>query len=103
MTDLELVPGESGVTRVRGELDVASVGVLRTWLDEQLDAGAEAITLDCRDLSFLDSAGIGVLVAARSRLGDAGELVLLSPPEHVRRVLDIAGVSGHLTVRSATS
>ncbi len=99
MTDLELVPGETGVTRIRGELDVASVGVLRGWLDEQLDAGADQITLDCTDLRFLDSAGIGVLVAARRRLGDDGELVLLSPPDHVRRVLDIAGVSGHITVR----
>ena len=50
--------------------------------------------LDCRELAFLDSSGIGVLVAARNRLGDEGEIVLDSPQAHVRKVLEITGV-GH--------
>ena len=54
--------------------------------------------LDCRELAFLDSSGIGVLIAARNRLGDDGEIVVNSPPAHVRKVLEITGVAEHLSV-----
>jgi anti-sigma B factor antagonist len=84
---------------VRGEIDMASAPQLRELLDTAIDAGTTKVVLDCRGLEFLDSSGIGVLVAARKRLGEGGELVLDSPPAHVRKVLDITGVGDHLTVR----
>ena len=100
MSQLELLRGSSpgDAIAVRGEIDMATAPQLRTALDDLIDAGTIRIVLDCRGLEFLDSSGIGVLVAARKRLGDDGELVLDSPPPHVRKVLDITGVAGHLTV-----
>lgn len=83
---------------VRGEIDLAVAGRLRELLDEAIDAGATRLVVDCRALEFLDSSGIGVLVAARKRLGPDGELVLESPPAHVRKVLDITGVTGQISV-----
>ena len=77
---------------------MATAPQLRDLLDELVDAGSRRIVLDCRDLEFLDSSGIGVLVAARNRLGDDGEIVLDSPPPHVRKVLEITGVASHLSV-----
>ena len=101
MSQLELVRGASceDAIAVRGEIDMATAPQLRTMLDEVIDAGANSIVLDCRGLEFLDSSGIGVLVAARKRLGAGGELVIESAPPHVRKVLEITGVAGHLTVR----
>jgi anti-sigma B factor antagonist len=84
---------------VSGEVDMATAPRLRSVLDGLIDGGSTTVVLDCRELSFLDSSGIGVLVAARTRMGDAGELVLVSPPANVRKVLEITGVTGHLTVR----
>lgn len=100
MSQLELFrDAASGDTiAVRGEIDMATAPQLRTMLDEMIGGGMTRIVLECRGLEFLDSSGIGVLVAARKRLGDDGELVLESPPPHVRKVLDITGVAGHLTV-----
>ncbi|MFI5046100.1 MAG: STAS domain-containing protein [Acidimicrobiia bacterium] len=100
MSELELQRGSDGAyaLHVRGEIDLANAAQLRQLLDEAIDGGASRIVVDCRELEFLDSSGIGVLVAARKRLGSDGELVLDSPPAHVRKVLDITGVAGHLTV-----
>jgi anti-sigma B factor antagonist len=84
---------------VRGEVDMATSPQLREALDAVIDTADGDVVLQCRDLAFLDSSGIGVLVAARNRLGDRGELVLDSPPDNVRRVLEITGVAGHLTLR----
>jgi anti-sigma B factor antagonist len=102
VAELELRHGatESEFTIVvAGEIDMANAPRLRELLDEAIQAGGNSVVLDCTDLDFLDSSGIGVLVAARQRLGDSGELVLDGPPAHVRKVLDIAGVAGHLTVK----
>jgi len=103
LSQLELVRADAQegvvVVTVRGEIDMATAPDLRATLDELVDDGVSRVVLDCRALEFLDSSGIGVLVAARKRLGDAGELVIESPPAHVRKVLDITGVTGHLTVR----
>ena len=101
MADLELewaAADAEGVITVRGEIDLATASQLRVLLDQVIDAGSRRIVLDCRELAFLDSSGIGVLVAARNRLGDDGEIVLESPQAHVRKVLEITGVASHLSV-----
>ncbi|HXY94225.1 MAG TPA: STAS domain-containing protein [Acidimicrobiia bacterium] len=102
MADLELeLTSQSGSradVTVHGEIDMATAPQLREFLDGLLAAGSRQIVFDCRDLGFLDSSGIGVLVAARNRLDDDGEIVVDSPPPHVRKVLEITGVNTHLTV-----
>jgi anti-sigma B factor antagonist len=85
---------------VRGEVDMASAPQLRDTLLELVDGGATQIALDCRGLDFLDSSGIGVLIAVRKRLGDEGSITLEAPPAHVRKVLELTGVSEHLTITS---
>jgi anti-sigma B factor antagonist len=100
VSELELHRGADGdcSITVRGEIDLANAARLRELLDEAIDTGATRVVVDCRELEFLDSSGIGVLVAARNRLSADGDLVLDSPPAHVRKVLDITGVIGHISV-----
>jgi anti-sigma B factor antagonist len=101
VADLELESAESddGVSLVvRGEIDMATAPQLRDALMELVDAGATRVTLDCRRLDFLDSSGIGVLIAVRKRLGDEGSLTLEAPQAHVRKVLELTGVSEHVTI-----
>ena len=83
---------------VRGEIDASTVSQVRELLEELVGNGAKHLVLDCSELAFLDSSGIGVLIAARNRLGADGSIVLDSPPPHVRKVLEITGVSSHLSV-----
>ena len=101
MPDLELEshPAADGDTViVRGEIDMATAPQLRDLLNQLVDGGSTRILLDCRGLDFLDSSGIGVLVAVRKRLGDDGALTLEAPPAHVRKVLDLTGVSAHVAI-----
>ena len=97
--ELESHPAADGDTViVRGEIDMATAPQLRDLLNELVDGGSTRILLDCRGLGFLDSSGIGVLVAVRKRLGEDGALTLDSPPAHVRKVLDLTGVSEHVAI-----
>jgi anti-sigma B factor antagonist len=102
MAELELDPQVSGDTAtvvVRGEIDVATAPQLREILHELVQGGSRHIVLDCRALEFLDSSGIGLLMATRKRLGEGGELVIDSPPGHVRKVLELTGVAEELSLR----
>ncbi len=104
MSALELEPEGSATTNglvrvaVRGEIDVATAPQLRELLHELVQEGVDRVVLDCRGLEFLDSSGIGLLMAVRKRLGDEGELVIESPPAHVRKVLDLTGVGQELSI-----
>ena len=68
-------------------------------LNGLVDADARRIVLECHGMEFLDSSGIGLLVAIRKRLGDGGELVIDSAPAHVRKVLELTGVAAELELR----
>jgi anti-sigma B factor antagonist len=97
--ELESVTTADGDTVVvRGEIDMATAPELRDALNELVDAGSTQIVLDCRGLDFLDSSGIGVLVAVRKRLGEDGGLTIDSPPDHVRKVLELTGVNEHVAI-----
>jgi anti-sigma B factor antagonist len=97
--ELESHPAADGDTViVRGEVDMATAPQLRDLLNGLVDGGSTRIVLDCRSLDFLDSSGIGVLVAVRKRLGDDGALTLESPPAHVRKVLELTGVTAHVAI-----
>jgi anti-sigma B factor antagonist len=95
-------PGEA-VVRVAGELDLASAGDLRMAVTDLINAGApKVIGLDLRDLTFIDSTGIGTLVVALricDSVGVAFSLVAVSP--FVAHVLTVAGVHDALGVADA--
>jgi anti-sigma B factor antagonist len=50
-----------------GEIDSTSAPVLRQHLDALLDEGVDELTVDLRQVSFLDSAGLCALATAHRR------------------------------------
>jgi anti-anti-sigma factor len=87
---------------VAGEVDLATASVLRETLLGVLHTQRHAVLdLDLADVTFLDCAGIGALVAVRNAAVDAGCRVRVCHPEPiVRRVLEVTGL---LDVFAATA
>ena len=73
-----------------GELDMATVDRLGACIDGLLDAGFDAIVLDLRQLRFLDSTGLHLIVQ-ECRRSDATIQVIDGPPQ-VARLFDLTGV-----------
>ncbi len=85
---------------LRGELDCSSAPELRSRIGEVLAAGAGAVVVDLARLSFIDAAGLGVLIGAERQLRERnGHLDLRRVPRPVQRVLEVAGVTGFLQLR----
>jgi anti-anti-sigma factor len=86
--------GDRVVFVPRGELDLATAPELEGPVLSVLDDG-RPVVIDLRELEFMDSSGVRVLVAAHGRAGEDGErLTLVRPPRGgaVDRILEIAGV-----------
>lgn len=78
---------------VTGELDMRTLGELSESLEEQLRGGANDVTLDLRDLAFMDSSGLRLLIelSDRSR-ADGWQLRMLAPlHEAAALVLRVTG------------
>jgi anti-anti-sigma factor len=93
-----LADGGGQTLAVAGELDLANAGTLEAELERAAGDGAEPITVDLRELEFIDSTGIAVLVAAHRRLNDGAVRVRLVQSEApaVRRVIEITGLEQEL-------
>jgi anti-sigma B factor antagonist len=50
------------IVGVSGELDIASVGALQTALEELRGTGWSSIVIDLRELTFIDSSGLALLL-----------------------------------------
>ncbi len=81
------------VLEVRGEVDVHSAPDLRDRLISVLDAGNQSVVVDLSWLSFIDSTGLGALVAARNHANTAGaSLPLVCKTERLLKVFRITGL-----------
>jgi len=54
--------------------------------------GAGEVVLDMAEVSFLDSAGLGVILGCFRRLPAGVTMTLRAPRPHVRTLLDLSGV-----------
>jgi anti-sigma B factor antagonist len=79
------------VLRPRGELDIATVPRLRDAIAQRRPD--EGIVLDLRDLAFLDTSGLQIVVEVGRRARTEGfELTLVRGAKGVQRVFEIAGL-----------
>jgi anti-anti-sigma factor len=81
-----------------GELDMAAAFKLESGVDPLLnDEAVESVQLDLSDVGFVDSAGLGALLALRERAQDRGialEIAAASAP--VRRLHELTGLGDAL-------
>jgi anti-sigma B factor antagonist len=83
---------------VRGELDLATAPVVEGEL-QRVEAEHEVVAIDLRQVDFIDSSGLHVLIKARERAAGSGRrLVLLQGSPQVRRVLSLTGLVDQMEV-----
>ncbi len=89
--------GDTRRIRLAGELDLANAKALDAELSEALADGQCQVLVDMRELTFIDSTGIAIVVAALSQAGDGKRLRFIpSSAPAVSRVLSLTGVAERL-------
>jgi anti-sigma B factor antagonist len=83
--DLTEEPGDARCLIVHGELDMSTAPKLHTELAQVFRDDVAQVVIDLRDISFIDSTGLGVLVSARQRAKASGVPMKLRLPEGAAR------------------
>jgi anti-sigma B factor antagonist len=96
LTICRRLDGEAEIVELHGELDLANAATLEAELE---DAGRDGrvVVVDMTLLTFIDSTGIALLVAALARDGSGQRLQFVpSTAPAVTRVLALTGVDERL-------
>ena len=86
--------GDRATIHIGGEIDLATCPRLQAVVADLVDRGCHQLIVDLERVSFLDCAGIRVLVDARRRVQEHGGSVrLVRPKPFVLRVLTLTGMT----------
>jgi anti-sigma B factor antagonist len=93
----EALPTEYGLlVDVVGELDIATAPQLRRALEARAPQGG-LLLVDLTSVTFMDSSGLGVLLALQADLRAAGaRLAIVCPPGPVYLLFEVTGVVDEL-------
>jgi len=87
------------VLAVRGELDLASSPALEEELARVGSSDSPFLILDLRELEFMDSTGLSVLVKAHQRAQETGQRFgLVKGRPQVQRLLSLTGVAERMAL-----
>ncbi|RSK45956.1 STAS domain-containing protein [Hymenobacter perfusus] len=82
-----------------GELDASSSVVLDTELSKPEILGNQKVLIDCRQLNYISSAGLGVFISHLQTFQDAGvKLVFFNMQDKVHNVFEILGLDSLMTI-----
>jgi len=83
------------VVALTGELDLATADMLEHEVRELRHSGCDHVVVDLRQLDFMDSAGLRVLISLRNTAKCVGHRLILVPgPRQVQRIFDLTATRG---------
>lgn len=89
------------VVAPRGELDMATVGVIERELHELREGGVKHLVLDLGGLTFMDSTGLNLVSRWTAEASNDGFRFELEPgPPLIQRVFELAGMIDALPFRT---
>ena len=89
---------EGGVVEIVGRLDAAEAAAAQAFLD----ATKGTVTMDCRSLEYISSAGLGVLLKTQKRLLAAGgKLRLTGVNRHLQDIFRYSGFDKIFEIEAA--
>ncbi|MDO4520783.1 MAG: STAS domain-containing protein [Erysipelotrichaceae bacterium] len=83
---------------LEGRLDTTTAGQLDEQLKNDLDSSVKNLVFDFKNLEYISSAGLRVLLSAQKKMSGAGEMKVSHVNETIAEIFDITGFSDFLTI-----
>lgn len=95
--------GETVTAFLSGEIDHHSAAAMREEIDAHLVGGqAKLLILDFGGVTFMDSSGIGLVMGRYRQIQyNDGALQIINAPNHIYKVMRIAGLQRLATIERA--
>lgn len=85
--------GSAATVTLNGEVDVYTSPALKEQLVAIIEGGCDNIVVDLRDVGFIDSSGLGVLVSALRRARERGGAVrIVCTRDSILKIFRITGL-----------
>lgn len=97
----QITPGAITI-RLNGELDLSAAPEMQAELEPYVNQSKRSLILDFKDLHYIDSTGIGILIRIlkrRTAIGSEFKLTEVSPK--IKKLFDITGISQYLDLEVA--
>ena len=98
MTVQKTIQNQTLTITPEGRLDTLTAPELEAELKSSLD-GVTALTLDLKNLEYISSAGLRVLLSAQKTMNKQGTMVLENVRPEIMEILEITGFADILTIR----
>ncbi len=86
--------GDAAVVAARGDIDLSTLAKASAALDDAR-AGARWLILDLREVGFMDTSGLRLIIAEQQRAAQGGyRFAVVRGSARMRRLFEIAGLAG---------
>ena len=97
MTVTKKVKDNELTVALEGRLDTITAPELEAELKESLE-GITVLTFDFKDLEYISSAGLRVIMSAQKIMNNKGEMKIYNVNETVMEIFEVTGFSDFLTI-----
>lgn len=97
MTIIQTKENSALIIALKGRLDTTTAPELERALEESL-VGVERLTMDLKELEYLSSAGLRVLLTLQKKMNKQGKMVVRNVSDTVLEVLRVTGFTEILTI-----
>jgi len=85
------------IVHIGGEFDLEAAGDVRAALEPLIERTEAGLTLNLRELKYIDSTGIGILIGVvKARHSRSAAFDVEEVPPHIRKLFDMTGISPFL-------
>ena len=88
---------EQAIIEIAGRLDTNTAPTLEKAINENID-GTKNLVLDFKDIEYISSAGLRVLLGAQKKMQQIGSMKLINVGEAVMEVLEMTGFADILVI-----
>lgn len=99
MAPLE-IGADAAVLRPCGEIDASTAPALRAAVEAGAATGLPLLVIDLSGVTFLESAGLAVLIGAHRDMPPGQRVALAAVPPRMRRMLQVAAVDQIMLVHN---
>ena len=89
--------GNNLTIALSGRLDTTTAPELEGELKASLD-GVTALIMDCKELEYISSAGLRVLLSTQKTMNKQGSMVVKNASDAVKEIFEVTGFSDILTI-----
>ncbi|MBQ3432652.1 MAG: STAS domain-containing protein [Clostridia bacterium] len=91
------IEGDKAVYALSGRIDSVTAQQLEQEVKASIDDLTD-LTLDMKELDYISSAGLRVLLAAQKQMNQQGKMTVLNVNESIMEIFEVTGFSDILTI-----